>query len=129
MSVRGGAHLDQRVVASGDCLSWSATPQGQRAFFGGPSVPRGCVAVTGAVRWPVSSEEARRGFCGTCGSSLFRDRAGLHPSVHAGTLDAPGGVTLAGHIFVADKGDHHDLVDGLPQALRDDPELTTQVPT
>ncbi len=36
-------------------------------------------------------------------------------AVSAGSLDAPTGVTLAKHIFVAEKGDYYPLGDGLPQ--------------
>ena len=32
-----------------------------------------------------------------------------------GALDAPTGLRLGKHIFVADKGDYYDIADGLPQ--------------
>lgn len=58
---------------------------------------------------------ALRGFCGRCGSSLwFRDAAGGF-SVEAGCVDGPTGGRLAAHIFVAEKGSHYDITDGLPQ--------------
>ena len=46
----------------------------------------------------------------------------------AGTLDAPTGLSLAGHIFVADKGDWYEIADGLPRAEGRDPRLTTRIP-
>ena len=36
-------------------------------------------------------------------------------SVCVGSIDGPSGLTLGGHIFVADKGDYYDITDGLPQ--------------
>lgn len=72
--------------------------------------------VHGPLRWFASSDSASRGFCAECGSAMFwksRDRTDVE--VAAGTLDQPTGLTLGGHIFVADKGDYYGLADGLPQ--------------
>lgn len=91
------------------------------------SAPRDAVAVEGDVTWYASSDAARRGFCGTCGSQLFWDGPGRNLSIFAGTLDGPTGLTLAGHIFCASKGDYYEIADGTPQAAADDPALTTQV--
>lgn len=85
------------------------------------------VTITGAVTWYESSDTARRGFCGICGSNLFWDGPGSHLSIFAGTLDGDPGVRLEGHIFCDDKGAYYDIVDGLPTAPGDDPVLTTQV--
>ncbi len=85
------------------------------------------MTVSGEVTWYQSSPSARRGFCGTCGSNLFWDGAGSHLSIFAGTLDGPTGLTVAGHIFCADKGDYYDIPEGVPQADQDDPRLTTMV--
>lgn len=68
------------------------------------------------LRWYQSSATSRRGFCGTCGSQLFWERAASgHTSIWAGVLDMPTGLTAAAHIFVADKGDYYEIADGLPQ--------------
>ena len=68
------------------------------------------------LRWHVSSPQARRGFCGECGTSLFWEMIGRDAaSIPAGVLDAPTGLRLRHHIFVADKGDYYDITDGLPQ--------------
>jgi len=72
------------------------------------------------VGWYSSSEQVRRGFCRDCGSALFWRPAGNPKYAHiiaigAGTLDAPTGVTLGSHIFVAEKGDYYELEDGLVQ--------------
>lgn len=69
------------------------------------------------LRWYESSPGFRRGFCGTCGASLFWERAlGPRVSIAAGTLDGPTGLATAGHIYVADAGDYYPLGDdGLPR--------------
>lgn len=97
-------------------------------FVAATSAPRESVAIEGAVRWFQSSPAARRGFCPACGSSLFWDGPGANLSIHAGTLDAPTGVALAGHIFCESKGDYYEIADNLPTAEADNPALTTQVP-
>jgi len=96
-------------------------------YVAASSAARADVSVDGQVTWYQSSSVARRGFCATCGSSLFWDGPGTHLSIHAGTLDGTTGVTLAGHIFCADKGDYYAISDELPLADQDDPALTTQV--
>ncbi|MGR3514309.1 MAG: GFA family protein [Paracoccaceae bacterium] len=92
------------------------------------SVARDEITIDGDVTWYVSSPEARRGFCGTCGSNLFWDGPGTHLSIFAGGLDSTPGLRLTGHIFCDDKGDYYEIADGLPTAGQDDPALTTQVP-
>jgi hypothetical protein len=76
-----------------------------------------------AVNWQARATLAeyttpgggRRGFCTTCGSSLyFRAKDGAF-SIEAGAIDGPTGGTLADHIFTAEKGDYYDLADDLPQ--------------
>ncbi|MDJ0824462.1 MAG: GFA family protein [Rhodobacter sp.] len=96
-------------------------------FVAATSAPRETVEIAGTVTWYRTSPEARRGFCGTCGSSLFWDGPGANLSVHAGTLDGPTGLHLAGHIYCAAKGDYYEIADDLPQADGSDPALTTMV--
>ncbi len=68
------------------------------------------------LRWFSASDTARRGFCATCGSSLFWQRHGANRiAVALGALASPTGLRLANHIFTADKGDYYDITDGLPQ--------------
>ena len=81
-------------------------------------VPRAALTIYGAdgLTWYVSSEKVRRGFCATCGASLFfeplqKDWIG----VAMGAFDRPTETRLGIHIFVADKGDYYDIADGLPQ--------------
>jgi hypothetical protein len=69
-----------------------------------------------ALRWYRSSESARRGFCGVCGSNLFWEPdSGGRVSIGAGTLDLPTGLATAAHVFVEDAGDYYTIADGLPQ--------------
>ena len=68
------------------------------------------------LTWYRSSEDAERGFCRNCGSNLFYwPKARETISIMAGTLDAPTGLTTAGHIFVAEKSDYYTLDDALPK--------------
>ena len=87
-------------------------------FFASTDVPKTSVTIHGedSVTWFQSSERVRRGFCKTCGSSLFWDP--IHRDfigVAMGAFDQPTDTRLAIHIFVADKGDYYDIADGLPQ--------------
>ena len=91
------------------------------------SALREAVAISGTVAWYTSSDSARRGFCPTCGSNLFWDGPGANLSIFAGTLDGATGLTTAGHIYCADKGDYYEIADDLPQAPGYDPMLTTMV--
>jgi hypothetical protein len=87
-------------------------------YEAGIDVPRSAVRITGDehVTWYHSSEKVRRGFCATCGSSLFFDPVHLDwIGLMLGSFDGPTNTKLALHIFVADKGDYYDITDGLPQ--------------
>lgn len=68
------------------------------------------------LAWYESSPQARRGFCSRCGSTLFLHGNGRDDiEILAGSLDAPTGLGMTDHIFVADKGDYYEIEDGLPQ--------------
>jgi hypothetical protein len=71
------------------------------------------------LRWvqsPRSDAEARRGFCGECGSSLFWDPPRRETiSIAAGTLDQPTGLRIAAHWYVSQAPDYAPVPDdGLP---------------
>ena len=73
-----------------------------------------------SLRWYRSSDIAERGFCGTCGASVFwRELEAGRLSVSLGCVDAPTGLTLSRHIFTAYKGDYYTITDGLPQDARE----------
>lgn len=70
----------------------------------------------GGLRWYDSSPLARRGFCRTCGASLFWEPAsGENVSIMAGTLDGPTGLETVAHIFFDDAGDYYTIGDDLPR--------------
>ncbi|MDU9003007.1 GFA family protein [Sedimentitalea todarodis] len=98
-------HCGQCRKQSGHCWSSTGIDKTQLRFTS-----------EGTLRWYNASETARRGFCGTCGAFLFWAHNGEDQiSVAMGAIDAPTGVRLARHIFVADKGDYYDISDGLPE--------------
>ena len=66
--------------------------------------------------WYASSEEARRGFCTRCGSTLFWQAVGRdYVSIAAGSLDDASGLQIACHIFTADKGSYYEIAGSAPQ--------------
>jgi hypothetical protein len=78
---------------------------------------------TQGLRWiqsPQSDTNARRGFCGECGSSLFWDAPGLQTiSIAAGTLNGPTGLRVVSHWYVSQAGDYYTIPDdGLPHHRR-----------
>jgi hypothetical protein len=97
------------------CRKWSGH------VFSAADVPRSSLRVHGSqhVRWYQSSDKVRRGFCETCGSSLFFDPLDTIKNnwigVAMGAFNSPTETRLRIHIFVADKGDYYDICDGLPQ--------------
>ncbi|MEP6068399.1 MAG: GFA family protein [Paracoccaceae bacterium] len=72
--------------------------------------------ITGEAQWYEASQQAKRGFCPTCGCFLFwkaHDEDGM--SFSLGAIDGPTGQRIKKHIFTADKGDYYDLSDDIPQ--------------
>lgn len=71
------------------------------------------------LRWfdsPASDADARRGFCGECGSSLFWDAPGRATvSIAAGAIDEPTGLTTVAQIYVASAGDYYEVDPDLPR--------------
>ena len=60
--------------------------------------------------WYESSENARRGFCRECGSSIFKDnKDGEKIVLSVGALEAPTGLSFLKNIFEDDKGDYYTL--------------------
>lgn len=87
-------------------------------YFVSTDVPRSRVTIQGAgnIAWYRSSEKVRRGFCATCGSSLFwdpieRDWIGIA----MGAFDKPTGAHIHVHVHVASKGDYYEIADDVPQ--------------
>ncbi|BCH24657.1 aldehyde-activating protein [Mesorhizobium sp. L-8-10] len=96
-------------------------------YYAATDVADADIDITGEdnLTWYAASNDARRGFCRTCGSALFwkhdeRD----HVSILAGSFDQPSGLTPGYHIFVADRGDYYSIDDNLPQFERSTPAIT-----
>lgn len=88
--------------------------------FVSTDVPRSAITIRGSesITWYQSSEKVQRGFCSTCGSSLFwdpiqRDWIGIA----MGAFDQPTGTKVRINVHVASKGDYYDITDDLPQKL------------
>ncbi|MEO5700545.1 MAG: GFA family protein [Casimicrobiaceae bacterium] len=70
------------------------------------------------LAWYDSSPVARRGFCNTCGASLFWQRAAADViSIAAGTLDKPTGLQTTLQIFVDDAGDYYTIRRDVPRRV------------
>lgn len=87
-------------------------------YFTSTDVPKTALTVAGEdhLTWFQSSDKVRRGFCDTCGSSLFWDPI-FHNwiGVAMGAFDGATGTQTHIHVFVAEKGDYYEIADGLPQ--------------
>jgi hypothetical protein len=60
--------------------------------------------------WFDSSEKAKRGFCQTCGSRLFKDNLGSDKlMVSAGVIDGPTSKVIIRNLWEASKGDWYAL--------------------
>jgi len=80
------------------------------------------------LRWYKNSL-SQKGFCQHCGANLFwrcvPDNGKV--SIMAGCLQPNNGLKVAGHIFIADKSDFHEITDSAPQYQLADveyPEMT-----
>jgi hypothetical protein len=113
-AVRYRVEGDLRRLAACHC---SQCRRSSGHFLAGATADRASLTVEGEVAWYESTPgKVRRGFCPTCGSSLFWERIGApEVDIWAGTLDGPTGLVLRDHIYVADKGDYYAIADGLPQ--------------
>ena len=87
----------------------------------GTDIPRENLTIEGSenITWYQSSDWARRGFCKYCGANLFFDPLDIKKfewtGISMGAFDGPTKTKLKEHIFVKDKSDYYDIIDGLPQ--------------
>ncbi len=105
LSPPSACHCGQCRKQSGHVWASTSTHQDNLSF-----------TASDTLSWFRASDIAKRGFCRACGSFLFwqhNDEDTI--SISMGALDAPTGLKLARHIFVADKGDYYDITDDLPQ--------------
>ncbi|MEM7290369.1 MAG: GFA family protein [Pseudomonadota bacterium] len=67
------------------------------------------------LKWYQSSDVAKRGFCGECGSAMFwKHSADDFTSILVGSIDGPTGLEIVEHIFTDDKPDWYEITDGKP---------------
>ena len=98
------------------CRRWSGH---HWASVHGPMARFTITAGKNNVEWYKSSDRAKRGFCKTCGSTLFWCGEG-YPSlvdkidISAGSLDDGHSMELTRHIFCKFKGDYYEIKDGIP---------------
>jgi len=79
------------------------------------------------LRWYVAVAGFRRGFCATCGSSLFFEKEGdERVSIAAGSLDEPQGLRIAAHIFASEAGDYYKIDPLVPVSPKG--EITVALP-
>ena len=108
-------------LAGGDACHCTECRKHSGHYFASTDVPKSTLKVEGedALAWYQSSDRVRRGFCRTCGSSLFWDPVQSEKiAVAMGAFDDPTRTHLHMHIFVAEKGDYYDIADWLPQHQR-----------
>lgn len=111
--IRWRARAPMKAVTACHCIQCRKTSGHYAAFSG---LAHSDVTVEGDVTWYQSSPEARRGFCGTCGSTLFWQPEGQpRVAIAAGSIDGASGLEITRHIFCAFKGDYYTLADGVPQ--------------
>ena len=67
------------------------------------------------LKWYQSSDVAKRGFCGECGSALFwKHEADDFTSILVGSIDGSTGLEISEHIFTDDMPDWYEITDGKP---------------
>lgn len=72
------------------------------------------------LAWYRSSDRARRGFCGRCGSSLFWDEGSDSIHFAAGALDGRTGLRTVDHIHTVHAGDYYSPKGPPPAVLATD---------
>jgi hypothetical protein len=109
-SMRGRAELS--VCHCTMCRRWSGGPV-MAVHSTGPVT----IGDEGAVAWYRSSEWAERGFCRTCGSTLFYRLTGSGEIVaSAGAFDDPSRFKgFRRHIFIDEKPGYYDFADDAPR--------------
>jgi len=104
-----GDHSPIEACHCVQCRKWTGH------FFANIEVARDALAIRGEDRiaWYASSGKVRRGFCATCGSTLFFDpldrRKHAWIGIAMGALDSSTREKISVHIFTAEKGDYYDV--------------------
>lgn len=94
------------------CQSWNGGP-----FIGADIRGQVTFQSDETLTWYASSDWAKRGFCGKCGSSLFYRLTEQDDfwSISAGALDLPTGLSIGKEIFVDEKPDYYNFSGDQPR--------------
>ena len=105
-----GAASGVHVCHCEQCARWTGGPAMCVEFADG-------IAIEGPVTWYASSDWAERGFCSTCGSTLFyRLKDGAFMNVGAGFIDDRAGLApIDQHIFIDRKPSFYDFAGDAPR--------------
>jgi hypothetical protein len=106
------------ALAQPDACHCSICRKHSGHFFVSTDVPRETVVISGEddITWFQSSDKARRGFCRSCGSSLFWDPLFKDwIGIAMGAFETPTKTKVKMHIFTANKGDYYEISDGICQ--------------
>ncbi len=94
------------------CQRWHGGPSVSANFTDGIEITKG----EDSVGWYKSSDWAERGFCKTCGSTLFyRLLDGGLIMGESGSFDMPKGLKITEHYFIDEKPDYYDVTDDAPK--------------
>lgn len=95
-----------------------------RHYLVSTDIPLEILAVEGMefITWFDSSEKMRRRFCTKCVNTLFFDPITETDWTYVaiGGFIQPTDVKTHVHIYVSQKGDYYEIIDGLPQNERQD---------
>lgn len=108
-------HGDMRPIVACHC---SQCRKQSGLYFAATAADDKNLTISGdTLSWYKASPDAKRGFCGTCGSSLFwkHDEENF-TSILAGSIDGASGLEISKHIYVGDKPDWYEITDGKPQS-------------
>ena len=104
--------LEIDVCHCATCRNWNGGP-----FVGADIRGQVTFQSDATLTWYASSEWAKRGFCSTCGSSLFYklNEQDDFWSISAGVFDLPAGLKVCKEIFVDEKPDYYDFSGDQPR--------------
>ena len=113
--VRWEAKGDMREVVACHC---SQCRKQTGLYYAATNVADDRLEIFGdTLKWYQSSDQAKRGFCGECGSALFWKHAqDEFTAILAGSIDGSCDLELERHIFVEDKPEWYEITDGKPQS-------------
>ncbi len=96
-------HCSQCMKTHGNYAAYTACPEGNISFINNKT-----------LKWYQSSKIAKRGFCSTCGASIFyKQLKSKDISIAAGMFNNPTKLKTCSNIFTKGKLDYYKLDSGL----------------